>query len=107
VLRKNLRWFLNISTVIAQVDKICFRILWTWSDWHNCLGWYCNRQLLQPWFSANFRTSPLLFYYNNVITKNFSAICAKEKSVNNSLHIHLIEIIMQTFLVEIPSWMGF
>jgi hypothetical protein len=29
VLRKNLRWFLNISTVIAQVDKICFRILWT------------------------------------------------------------------------------
>jgi hypothetical protein len=41
--------------------------------------------------------SPLLFYYNNVIAKNFSAICAKEKFVSNSLHIHLIEIVMQTF----------
>jgi hypothetical protein len=41
--------------------------------------------------------SPLLFYYNNVITKNFSAICAKEKSASNSLHIHLIEIVRQTF----------
>jgi hypothetical protein len=48
-------------------------------------------------FSTNFHMSPLLFYYNNVITKNFSAICAKEKSVGNSLHIHLIEIVMQTF----------
>jgi hypothetical protein len=77
--------------------QICFRIFWTWSDWQTCLGWYCNPQLLQPWFSTNFRTSPLLFYYNDIITKNFSAICAKEKFVGNSLHIHLIEIIMQTF----------
>jgi hypothetical protein len=58
-------------------------------------------------FLRLFRTSPLLFYYNDVITKNFSAIYAKEKSVGNPLHIHLIEIIMQTFSVEIPSWMGF
>jgi hypothetical protein len=76
----------------------------------------------------NFRGSPLLFYFNNIITKNFSAICAKEKSVSNSLHIHLIEIVMhnffsgntfvdgilghnlllsQAFLVGIPSWVGF
>jgi hypothetical protein len=60
--------------------------------------------------------------------KNFSATCAKEKSVSNSLHIHLIEIVMQNFfggdpfvdgilghnlllsrafLVGIPSWVGF
>jgi hypothetical protein len=39
----------------------------------------------------------LLFYFNNIVTKNFSATCAKEKSVSNSLHIHLIEIIMQNF----------
>jgi hypothetical protein len=51
--------------------------------------------------------SPLLLSYNDVITKNFSAIYAKEKSVGNPLRIHFLEIIMQTFSVEIPSWMGF
>jgi hypothetical protein len=120
--------FLEISTVVAQVDKICFWILWTWSNRQTCLGWYCNPQLLQPWFSTNFRGSPLLFYFNNTVTKTFWATCAKEKSVSNSLHIHLIEIIMQNFLggnpfvdgilghslllsrafvVGIPSWVGF
>jgi hypothetical protein len=39
----------------------------------------------------------MLFYFNNIVTKNFSATCAKEKPVSNSLHIHLIEIIMQNF----------
>jgi hypothetical protein len=93
---RNLRKFLKTSTVVTQVDKICSRILWTWSGWQTCLGWYCNPQLLQPWFSTNFRTSPLPFYYNNFIAKNFSAICAQEKFVSNSLHIHLIEIVMKT-----------
>jgi hypothetical protein len=54
-----------------------------------------------------FRMSPLLFSYNDVITKNFSAIYAKEKFVGNPLRIHFLEIIMHTFSVEIPSWMGF
>jgi hypothetical protein len=58
--------------------------------------------ILQPSVASTmifyeFPHKPLLFYYNNVTTKNFSAICAKEKSVGNSLHIHLIEIVMQTF----------
>jgi hypothetical protein len=39
----------------------------------------------------------MLFYFNNIVTKNFSATCAKEKPVSNSLHIHLIGIIMQNF----------
>jgi hypothetical protein len=40
----------------------------------------------------------LLFYYNNIITKKyFSKIFAKEKSVGNSLYIHLIKIVIQTF----------
>jgi hypothetical protein len=43
---RNLRKFLKTSTVATQVDKICSRILWTWSAWHTCLGWYCNPQLL-------------------------------------------------------------
>jgi hypothetical protein len=98
--------FLKISTINAQVDKICFRILWTLSHWQTCIGWYCNPQLLQPWFSTIFRTSPLLFSYNDIVTKNFSATYVKEKYVGNPLHIHLIEIIMQTFSVGIPSWMG-
>jgi hypothetical protein len=63
--------------------------------------------LLQPKLSTIFRTSPLLLSYNDVITKNFAAIYAKEKSVGNPLLIHFLEIIMQTFSVEIPSWMGF
>jgi hypothetical protein len=92
--RRNLRWFLKIWTVVAQVDKICFRILWTWSNWQICLGWYCNPQLLQPRFSTIFRTSRLLLFYNDIITKNFSAIYAKEKSVGNPLLIHFLEIIM-------------
>jgi hypothetical protein len=51
--------------------------------------------------------SPLLLSYNDVITKNFSAIYAKEKLVGNPLRIHFLEIIMQTFSAEIPSWMEF
>jgi hypothetical protein len=50
----------------------------------------------------------LPFLYDDVITKNFSAIFGKEKSGGNLLRIHSLEIILQTFfLVEIPSWMGF
>jgi hypothetical protein len=51
--------------------------------------------------------SPLLFSYNDVITKNFSAVYAKEKSAGNPLRIHFLEIILHTFSVEIPLWMGF
>jgi hypothetical protein len=39
----------------------------------------------------------LLFSYNDVITKNFSAVYAKEKSAGNPLRIHFLEIIMHTF----------
>jgi hypothetical protein len=87
--------------------KFCFRILWTWSNWQTCLGWYCNPQLLQPRLPTIFRTSPLLLSYNDVITKNFSAIYSKEKSLGNLPRIHFLKIIMQTFSVKIPSWMGF
>jgi hypothetical protein len=66
--------------------------------------------------------------YNDVITKNLSAIYAKEKSGGNPLRIHFLEIILQTFFGEnplmdgilshnlllsrafsvgIPSWVGF
>jgi hypothetical protein len=45
--------------------------------------------------------------HNDVITKNFSEIYGKEKSGGNLLRIHSHEIILQTFSVEIPSWMGF
>jgi hypothetical protein len=80
-------------------------------------------------FLGLFRASPLLFSYNDVFTKNFSAILRlRKKIVGNPLHIHLIEIVMQTFWWEslrgwdcrpqlvvvsglfsvgIPSWMGF
>jgi hypothetical protein len=51
--------------------------------------------------------SPLPLSHNDVITKNFSAIYGKEKSGGNLLRIHSHEIILQTFSVEIPSWMGF
>jgi hypothetical protein len=66
--------------------------------------------------------------YNDVITKNFSAIYAKEKFGGNPLRIHFLKIILPTFFggnplgdgilghslllsrafsVGIPSWMGF
>jgi hypothetical protein len=66
--------------------------------------------------------------YNDVITKNFSAIYAKVKSGGNPLRIHFLEITLQTFFGEnplvdgilghnlllsqafsggIPSWLGF
>jgi hypothetical protein len=35
---RNFRKFLKALTVVAQVDKICSQILWTWSAWHACLG---------------------------------------------------------------------
>jgi hypothetical protein len=75
-----------------------------------------------------FRTSPLPLSYNDVITKNFSAIYAKEKFGGNPLCIQFLEIILPTFFggnplvdgilghslllsrafsVGIPSWMGF
>jgi hypothetical protein len=68
--------------------------------------------ILQPSVAStmifyDFPHEPLLFSYNDVITKNFSAVYAKEKSAGNPLRIHFLEIIMHTFSVEIPSWMGF
>jgi hypothetical protein len=75
---RNLRKFLKTSTVVTQVDKICSRILWTWSAWHTCLGWYCNPQLLQPWFSTNFRASPLPSYHNDFIARNFQQFALRK-----------------------------
>jgi hypothetical protein len=89
---RNLRKFSKTSTVVTQVDKICSRILWTWSTWHTFLGWYCNPQLLQPWFSTNFRTSPLPFYQNDFIVKNFQQFALRKKCLNNASHIHLTAI---------------
>jgi hypothetical protein len=51
----------EITNTMKQVNKICSWILWTWSAWHTCLGWYCNPQLLQPRFSTNLHSSPLPF----------------------------------------------
>jgi hypothetical protein len=61
----------EIANIMKQVDKICLRILWTWPAWHTCPGWYCNPQLLQPWFSTNPHSSPLPFQRNIFIAKNF------------------------------------
>jgi hypothetical protein len=53
-------------------------------------------------FSTIFRTSPLLFSCDDVITKNFSAFCAREKST-----FTFSKSTCQLFFsVEIPSWMG-
>jgi hypothetical protein len=49
--------------------------------------------------------APCSFITTMLSRKTFQQFALKE--VSNSLHIHLIEIIMQTFSVEIPSWMGF
>jgi hypothetical protein len=134
---RNLRKFLKTSNVVTQVDKICSRILWTWSTWHTCLGWYCNPQLLQPWFSTNFHTSPLPFYHNDFIAKNFQQF-ALRKNFKTTPHIFTWSqsswklrlqpivasnlfggnpfvdgilghnlLLSQAFSVGIPSWMGF
>jgi hypothetical protein len=58
--------------------------------------------ILQPSVAStkafyNFRTSLLSPSHNDVITKNFSAFYAKEKSGGNPLGIHFLEIILPTF----------
>jgi hypothetical protein len=60
------------------------------------------RLILQPSVAStktfyDFRTSPLPLSHNDVITKNFSAFYAKEKSGGNPLRIHFLEIILPTF----------
>jgi hypothetical protein len=78
----------KIANTMMQVDKVCLRILWTWPAWHTCPGWYCNPQLLQPWFSTNLHSSPLPLQRNS---ENFSWISAK-KFLNNDIHIRLAAI---------------
>jgi hypothetical protein len=54
----------------------CFRILWTWSDWHTCLSWYCNPQLLQPRFSTIFPHEPLALFLQRCYHKKlFNNLC--------------------------------
>jgi hypothetical protein len=77
--------------------------------------------LLQPCFSTNFHTSPLPFYQNIFIAKNFHQSALRKKNLNNASHIYLTAIAInyhdgnsgynpllpRAFSVEIPSWMGF
>jgi hypothetical protein len=68
--------------------------------------------ILQPSVAStmifyDFPHEPLGLFLQRCYHENFSGIYAKEKSVGNPLRIHFLEIIMRTFLVEIPSWMGF
>jgi hypothetical protein len=119
---RNLRIFFKTSNVVWKVDKISSRILWTWPSWHTCPGWYCNPQFLQLGISTNSYTSPLPLCQNDFFMKNFSVIFIKEREFwNNATHIHLTAIVIayhdgncgcnsslpRTFLVGIPSWMGF
>jgi hypothetical protein len=58
--------------------------------------------ILQPsvastMISYEFLHEPLALLLQRCYHEIFLAICAKEKSVGNFLHIHLIEIVMQTF----------
>jgi hypothetical protein len=133
---RNLRKFLKTSTVVTQVDKICSRILWTWSAWHTCLVDIATLSCFNRCFSTNFCASPLPFYHNKFIAK-LSAIFIKEKFLKNATRIYfwsqpswklrLQPIVASNFggnpfvdgilghnlllsralLVGIPSWMGF
>jgi hypothetical protein len=70
--------FLKIWSVVAQVDKICLRILWTCSYWQNCLGWYCNPQLLQPRLSTIFARASCPFLTTMLSWKTFRHFTLKK-----------------------------
>jgi hypothetical protein len=112
---RNLRKFLKTSTVVTQVDKICSRILWTWSAWHTFLVDIATLSCFNRCFSTNFCASPLPFYYNKFIAK-LSAIFIKENFWTTP-HVFTFDrnrqensgynpLLPQTS-VGIPSWMGF
>jgi hypothetical protein len=113
---RNLRKLLKTSTVVMQVDKICSRILWTWSAWHTCLVDIATLSCFNRCFSTNFCASPLPFYPNNFIAKNFRQF-ALGKNFWTTPHVFTFDcdrhensgyspLLPQTS-VGIPSWMGF
>jgi hypothetical protein len=134
---RNLRKFLKTSTVVTQVDKICSRILWTWSAWHTCLVDIATLSCFNRCFSTNFCASPLPFLSQQFYCEKLSAICIREKFLNNATRIlfwsqpswklRLQPIVASNFSgnpfvdgilghnlllsralsVGIPSWMGF
>jgi hypothetical protein len=82
--------------------------------------------ILQPLVASTvifyeFPHEPLALLSQRFYREKLSAICVKEKILNNASHIHLTAIAInyhdensgynpllpQAFSVEIPSWMGF
>jgi hypothetical protein len=87
------RTFENFWSNVAQVDKICFRILWTWSFLANL-----PRLILQPSVAStkifyNSPMEPLALFLQWWYLKKFSTIYTM-------WGIHFLEIIMQTFWWE-------
>jgi hypothetical protein len=66
--------------------------------------------ILQPSVASTvifyeFPHEPLALLSERFYREKLSAICVKEKFLNNASHIHPLS--PQAFSVEIPSWMGF